>query len=194
VKKLYPSVDEGTWRRDAQIQFTALNGSPSPTLIRAGKPRGFPEGAKTRLGRLDLLQTPKDKPCALDHEWLGRIELPAGQIVSVWQLPSFVSKDAEDKLRTTIKSAIDGDEKAADRLEKVLPLAHLELRAALNESPKAKGAPRLRMILSIFDDALMPALPEPTGGMEEIGPFGGGGFGPGGGLSRPGGGQRGGDR
>src|SRR5262249_25037250 len=79
AKKLYPSVDEGTWRREGQIQFTAFNGSPSPTLIWAGKPKGFPEGATTRLGRLDLLQTPKDKPCALYHEWLGRIELPAGQ-------------------------------------------------------------------------------------------------------------------
>jgi hypothetical protein len=189
AKKLYPTVDEGTWRRDGQIQLSPAKNVPAPTLIHAGKLKGFPEGETTRLGRLDLIETPKDKACALEHEWLGKIELPVGRVISVWQLPSFISKDAEDKLRVTIKSAIDGDEKAADRLEKVLPLAHVEIRAALKETPKAKGAPRLRMILALFDDALMPVLPQPQGGLEELGPFGsGGGFGPGGGGFGPGGG------
>ncbi len=190
--KLYPSTDEGTWKRDGLILLSPVKDSPAPNLIRAGKLKGFPEGEKTRVGRLDLIETPNDSAAVLEHEWLGKIELPKNRIVSVWDLPRFISKDGEDKLRAAIKKALDGDEKAADQLEKVLPLAHLELRAALKETPKAKGAPRLRMILSLFDDAIMPQLKEPQVGERpgafDNGGFGGGGFGGGGFGGGPGGG------
>src|SRR5205807_4903632 len=56
--------------------------------------------------------------------------------------------------------ALEGDEKAAERLEEALPLTHADLRAALTESPRARGAARLRLILTLFDDAVMPALPD----------------------------------
>jgi hypothetical protein len=50
------------------------------------------------------------------------------------------------------------DEKAALRLERAMPLVHTDLRAALEKTPNAKGAPRMRLILSLFDDVPMPAL------------------------------------
>jgi hypothetical protein len=161
ARKLYPTMDEGTWKRDVLVLLSPAKDAPAPNLLRAGKIKGFPEGEKTRVGRLDLLEAPKDRAGVLEHEWLGRIELPAGRVVSVWELPAHLTRAAEDKLKARVKDALDGNEKAADDLEKVLPLAHAELRAALKDSPKAKGAPRLRLILALFDDALMPALAEP---------------------------------
>jgi hypothetical protein len=166
ARKLYPTSDEGTWKRDGLVLLSPVKGTPAPNLLRAGKVKGFPEGEKTRVGRLDLLESPKDKAVVLEHEWLSRVELPAGRVVSVWELPEHLTKGAKEKLRAKVKQALDGDEKSVDDLEKVLPLAHAELRAALKGSPKAKGAPRLRMILALFDDALMPALAEPPGDAE----------------------------
>ena len=179
--KLYPSTDEGTWKRDGLILLSPVKDAASPNVIKAGKLKGFPEGEKTRVGRLDLLEAPKDKAGILEHEWLGRIELPAGKTASVWELPGYLSKDGVSKLKSMIDKALNGDEKAADQLEKVLPLAHADLRTALKEVPKAKGASRMRMILSLFDDAIMPKLMEPQVGernlptaMEKLGEFGGG--------------------
>ena len=53
---------------------------------------------------------------------------------------------------------LEGDEDAADKLEMTLPLAHAAVRAGVKETPKGKLAPRLRMFLALFDDAVMPAL------------------------------------
>ena len=44
------------------------------------------------------------------------------------------------------------------QLEQALPLVHTLLREELKHSPNATGAPRLRLILALFDDAVMPAL------------------------------------
>jgi hypothetical protein len=210
--RVYPASDEGTWKRDGLIQLSPVKDSPAPNVIKAGKLKGFPEGEKTRVGRLDLLEAPKDKRGVLEHEWLGRIELPAGRVVAVRDLPNYLSKDGSAKLKTVIDKALNGDEKAADQLEKVLPLAHAGLRTALKDVPRAKGAPRMRMILSLFDDAIMPQLkprqPDdreisegPPSPLEELGGFGragpgrggfdggggvgGGGFGGGGGGRAP---------
>jgi hypothetical protein len=198
--KLYPSADEGTWKRDGLIQLSPVKDLPSPNAVRAGKLKGFPEGEKTRVGRLDLLEAPKGKAAVLEHEWLGRIELPAGKTLSVWDLPDCMSKEGKDKLKTVIDKALNGDEKSAEQIEKVLPVAHADLRVALKEAPKAKGAARLRLILSLFDDAIMPQLKGPQPGerggfdepspLEELGGFGRGapgrgGFGGGGGGRAP---------
>jgi hypothetical protein len=67
----------------------------------------------------------------------------------------------KDRARQTIKAALDNDEDAAERLEQALPLVHDLLRDELKKSPTAKGAPRLRLILALFDDAVMPVLPLP---------------------------------
>ena len=52
----------------------------------------------------------------------------------------------------------NNSEDAADRLEQALPLTHRAIRAGLKELPKASGAPRLRLILALFDDAIMPSV------------------------------------
>ena len=74
-----------------------------------------------------------------------------------------------------MQDALEGDEDAADKLELALPLTHIVIRAAVTESPNAKLAPRLRMMLALFDDTVMPTLTAPKG---EV-PLGSG-FGPGG--------------
>lgn len=177
--EVLPATDEGTWKRDGVVLLKPVAGSPAPKLIRAGKERVLPEDESTRFGRLDLLKT-GDKPAVVAHEWLGKIELPANRLISVWELPDLLPDAAKQKLDETVLDAMKtNSEEAADRLERCLPLSHRAIRAGLGELPMRKGAPRLRLILTLFDDTVMPALPTFTP-KEDAGGFGGGGFGGGG--------------
>ena len=187
--EVYPATDEGTWLRDGLAQLRAVKGSPTPALIRGGRTKGFPADETVRFGRLDLLETPAgDAPAVVENPWLGKIELPAGRVISAWELPSFLSKEARETVRKAVKDALDGDEASAERLERALPLVHSFVREGLKDTPAAKGAPRLRLILALFDDAVMPRLPEPEA--KSLPAFGGGpGFGGGGGGPPPGGGR-----
>src|SRR5262249_46617015 len=138
-----------------------------------------PGGGGGRLRRLARPQPPAgDKPVTLEHAWLGRVTLPANRTVSVWQLPGLLSDEGQKKLNKDVQAALEGDEDAADRLELVLPFAHAAMRAAVAESPKAKLAPRLRMMLALFDDTVMPVLVPPKAESP---------FGPGSGFGGPGG-------
>jgi hypothetical protein len=64
------------------------------------------------------------------------------------------------RLDEEVAAALNGNEDAADRLEAALPLAHAAVRTGLKEQPGAKFAPRLRLILALFDDTVMPAVPD----------------------------------
>jgi hypothetical protein len=159
----FATTDEGTWKRDGVIMLKADSTAPAPILIRAGQKKDFSTEFATRLGRLDLLKT-AEQPCVLRHDRLGAIELPAKTLLSIGQLPKYLPAPATHKLDQLVQEALTkNSEEAADRLETMLPLAHEAMRRGLKELPQAKGAPRLRLILALFDDALMPALqPTPT--------------------------------
>ncbi len=173
-----PTTDEETWKRDAVALLKPLAALPAPTLIRAGKDRPMSAEDSTRYGRLDLLKT-GDQPTAVVHDWLGRIDLPAKATVSVWDLPKYLSDAARQKLDETVLAALkENSEEAADRLERSLAVAHLAIRAGLKELPKAAGAPRLRLILSLFDDTPMPALPNYAAKTDPLVPGGRAGGGP----------------
>jgi hypothetical protein len=165
-----PTTDEGTWKRDAILLIKPTKEAPAPVLVRGGKERVLPADDSTRFGRLDLLQT-GDKPAAFVHDWLGKVDLPANQTLSVWNLPNLLPDGARQKLDETVHDALkNNSEDAADRLERCLPLSHHAIRVGLKELPNAKGAPRLRLILALFDDAVMPALPSYRAGesLEEL--------------------------
>ena len=178
ASEVLPTTDEGTWKRDGVALLKPLASSPVPTLIRAGKERPLPAEDSTRFGRLDLLKT-GDRPTAVVHDWLGQIDLPAKATVSVWDLPKHLSDAAKQKLDETVLAALkENSEDAADRLERSLAVAHPAIRAGLKELPKSPGAPRLRLILSLFDDTPMPVLPNYPQKAEAEGPRGGPGGGP----------------
>jgi hypothetical protein len=157
--KELPTIDEGTWKRDGIALLKPVAGSPAPVLIRAGHERALPADEATRFGRLDLLRT-GDKPAVVGHDWLGKIELPANRLVSAHDLPDLLPKEAKETLGTAVHQALTtNSEDAADRLERCLAVSHEAIRIGLKELPNARGAPRLRLILSLFDDAVMPTLP-----------------------------------
>jgi hypothetical protein len=159
----YPRTEPGTWKRDGVILFAPMASSPAPSVVQGGKVS--PLAAGTRFGRLDLLVTPKAGKSAVTHEWLGRIDLPAATTLSVWSLEAHLPPEARRKIDEAVKAALDGDEKAALQLERAMPLAHRALRDALAQNASAKGAPRLRTILALFDDIPMspPVDPMPSG-------------------------------
>jgi hypothetical protein len=163
-KVLYASSNLGTWETDGIAQFTVGKSSVPLTILRGSAPLSLAPGQELRVSRLDIIETPAgDGAAVLDSAWLGELRLPSGRAISAWELPRHLSPDARARLAQTVSAALSGDEAAAERLEKHLPLAQRAMREALGKQPQAKGAPRLRMILSLFDDAVMPALvPSPV--------------------------------
>ena len=178
ANEVLPTTDEGTWKRDGIALIKPPKDAAAPVLVRSGKERVLPVAEPTRFGRLDLLQT-SDKPAAIAHDWLGKVDLPANRLVSVWELPNLLPDEAKKKLDDSVHDALkNNSEDAADRLERCLALSHQAIRTGLKELPTAKGAPRLRLILALFDDAVMPALPAYRAG-ESQGEINGRGGGPG---------------
>jgi hypothetical protein len=160
ARTLYASTDLGTWKRDGQVILNVAKGSATPVLVRGPRKQNLADGEAFRLGRLDLIETPAGKKVVLQNTWFGEMELPAERVVSAWDLPRYLPEEMAKKVRTMVHKALDGNEDAANQLEQALPLAHAILREELRETPKANGAPRMRMILALFDDAVMPAVPQ----------------------------------
>jgi len=160
--KLFGVIDEGTWKRDAVTRFRVSKESAVFELQRGARRQALSAGDEFRFGRLDVLTVPTgDKQSVIEHPWLGTIGLPAGKSISVWDLPALLTNEQRKKIDEEVAAALQGNEDAADRLELALPLVHGAVRVGLKESPQARFAPRLRMLLALFDDAVMPALAEP---------------------------------
>lgn len=158
-KALYPLTDTGTWERDGVVEVTIGKDSPTPTLIRGGHRQDLEPGTTVRLGRLDVLFVPRsDRPMTLEHAWLGPIRLGAGKPALVWELAHNLTPEGRIRAQRAILDALRGNEKSAEQLEQSLPLVHKLLREELARAPKAPGAPRLRLILSLFDEVVMPAV------------------------------------
>lgn len=159
ARALYPQSDAGTWEKDGLAQLSIAKDSAPLTLIRGGKRQALSAGQEIRVGRLDLLQVPQGPaPVELTSAWLGRLAIPAGSTLSVWELPKYFSAEARARITQHLAEAMSGNEDVANQIERHLPLVHTLLRTELRQKPAAKGAPRLRLILSLFDDTPMPAL------------------------------------
>jgi hypothetical protein len=173
ARKLYALTGTGTWERDGCVLLTVAQDSAPLTQVRAGQREKPGPLAAVRLTRLDLLETPAgDKPVVLEHAWLGRITLPAGRLLSVWDLPGCLSEEARKKAADKVDDALDGGEIAARRLEQALPFVHALMREKLAALPANKQGAKLRLILSLFDDAVMPAPPAGEGEALEVLPRG----------------------
>jgi hypothetical protein len=158
ARELYPKSNTGTWERDALARFTLARGSASVTVIRGGRGQVPQAEGELRFGRLDLLETtPGDRPVVLEHATLGRIELPPGKLFSVWDLAAHLPEKATTAAKQLVQEALEGKLEAAHRLEQSLPLTYAFVHAGLAASPRAPGAPRLRLILTQFDE--VPAMP-----------------------------------
>jgi len=156
--KLWPTSVAESWARDAHIEFGLARDSSPVVLHRAGAKHSLKaKEALVRFARLDLLETPASgPPVVLSHVWLGALPLPRGRTLSVWDLPGLLPASVVERLRTALDKALLGDALAAQRIESTLPVSHAELRRALDKQPKAAGAPRLRTILSLFDERTVP--------------------------------------
>ncbi len=170
ARRLYASTDAGTWERDGSARAAVAKDSPALTVIHAGRRHACEPGASVRLDRLDLFEA-GDRPVVLEHLWLGKLTLPAGRTLSVWELPDCLSAEGRAALGKASADALEGGEGASRRLEQALPLAHRLLREKLAAAPDARGAARLRLILSLFDDAVMPPPPAPAA-LQASGPGG----------------------
>jgi hypothetical protein len=170
ARKLYPLTGAGTWDRDGCVVLTVAKESAAVVQIRAGQREKPGPLAAIRLTRLDLLETPAgDTPVVLEHAWAGRITLPPGRLLSVWDLPGCLSAEARKKVAVKVDAALGGDETAARRLEDNLPLVQGILRQKLVVVPAGKEVAKLRLILSLFDDAVTAVPPAETGpGVEDV--------------------------
>ncbi|MEZ4428136.1 MAG: hypothetical protein R3A51_10670 [Nannocystaceae bacterium] len=148
--------DATTWATSATIELRVIS-AVGLTIARDGAPAAVSAGAKLRIGRLDLLETAATSQAILEHPTLGRLPLPQGRSLSVWQLPELLQGRARELAEDKVQRALAGDPSAAAWIEATLPLTHALLRAGLRKDPRGRGAPTLRMILALFDDAVVRA-------------------------------------
>lgn len=174
AKVLHQKSDPGTWQRDGMIQFRLAKTSAPCVVHRGGKEIRLQPGEAQKFGRLDVLETAKGNgELVLVHDLLGEIRLSADELITAWNLPQHLSKDMTQRIEQLVLKAIEGDGTSADLLEKMLPLTHQAIRIELKERPQARGSAKMRLVLALFDDAVMPRLtftPPKSG-------FGRGGFG-----------------
>lgn len=157
VAKQFRPDDWGTWTREGGIALTVARTSAVPTLHQGSQKVRLDPGTNFRFHRLDLLtSTAGENGIALEHAVYGKIAIPAGKLTSVWELPRHLSDDARKRVEAEVDRAMSGDEEAARRLETALPLVHARIRSQLAARPTAEGAGRLRLILALFDDVVMP--------------------------------------
>ena len=122
---------------------------PRPTSSSRSNCSGGVFDWEPALRKLDELNARVEDPTLWDN--------PAeAQAVSRDRSRLAAQVEAVQSLERDLEDALKGDEPAAARLEKALPLVHHRLREQLAALPNAIGAPRLRLILALFDDAVMP--------------------------------------
>ncbi|MDA7977272.1 MAG: hypothetical protein MPJ50_00720 [Pirellulales bacterium] len=152
AQRAYARNTPTTWQRDAVLRLKLTDNSAPATLWRDGDRITLQPGTTFRFGRLDLLQAGGD--IHLQDVQFGTLAIANDEIVTVWMLPSFLEANGATKLDELVEKALhDDDENAARQLEIALPLSHLAIRKGLAAQPDAAGAPRLRLILALFDDA-----------------------------------------
>ena len=134
------------------LRLKLADESGPATLIRAGQALGIQPGETFAFGRLDLLRPAEEKALTIHDLDFGTLHVPAETVVSVWSLPDHLEISGFERLQKTADAAAFGDKRAARRLELALPLSHKSIRDALRDSPRSAGAPRLRTMLTLFDD------------------------------------------
>jgi hypothetical protein len=155
-------ADLGPWQRDGIARFKVAEKGPLPTLLRDGKKTELKHGEAFQLGRLDALQTPVGADTLIEHDTFGTIRLQQGRTLLVWDLPRMLDDGNRPLVSRTVRAAMDGKEDAARQVEQALPVCQKLLREELQRDPEAPGAARMRLILALFDDAVL-TLPRKPG-------------------------------
>ena len=83
---------------------------------------------------------------------LGDLRLPPGAVLTSHNAASFLTDDARRQIEQWIAAALTGDEEALLQVERVLPLAHGEIRRQLVDAPGSPSAGALKMLLVTFDE------------------------------------------
>lgn len=103
-----------------------------------------------RLGRLDVVVCPTATRALIRDDLT--IELPANTVLTHASLAAAMSEAALTTLDAVIDRALTNDAEAITEIEILLPIAHARLRARLDASPSAPGAPALRTILVSYEE------------------------------------------
>ncbi len=162
AQRLYPHVDAGTWDHEAIVPLQVTGKEPI-TLIRDGWRDELKPGQRFIFRRLDIIETGKHR-ATLAHTWVGPIALPPTRCFTGTQLANHLEADRDSRdtvLGPVVRKALDGNAAEALMLERALPLVHKRLRNAVASRPDAKGAPRLRLILSAYDETTVPQIVDP---------------------------------
>lgn len=144
----YDRRDAGLWTREARAQLT-LRSTATVTLELGESVRVVGPDENFEVDRLSALRV--KQAAVVEHEWIGRMELPADSLLYVFDLPGLLDEAATARVKETVAAALDGDEAAAAKIERSLPFTHAVLREQLKANPAAKGAPLCRTLLELFE-------------------------------------------
>ncbi len=147
ARTLHSSTDLGPWESESFLDASVIAGE----IVRLqDQPQRFRPGARFQFRRLDVIKTGASG-ARLRHPWLGDILFPPNRTYTVWDIPGLLSVNANKHVASQVSRALAGDLTAAKKLEKSLPAVQQAIRLGVRRDPTAKGAPRLRTLLMLFD-------------------------------------------
>lgn len=153
-------INLGPWQQDGVALFTMPAKGAMPVLLREGKKVDLKPGEVVRLGRLDALQIPAGQDVTIEHEVFGKLRLPGGQTLLVWDIARLLDDANRAAVNKVVRAALDGKDEAARQIEQALPLTQRALREELKRQPGAPGGAKMRLVLTLFDDAVLLAPPD----------------------------------
>jgi len=147
LPQAYLKADAGLWDSEARVQLT-VQSENGCTLIQSKQEKNMQQGEVIDFNRLSLIRT--ITAVNVKHDWIGDIVLPPNRLLSAWDLPDLLSKKNKDAISEVLEAALAGDEKAANKIERSLPLTHKSALLKVRKHSDAVGAARLRLILKLF--------------------------------------------
>ena len=121
-----------------------------PQLYREGVTTELTPQRSHRWGRLDVVACWSATRVIVGDELV--IEVPSGAVLTHASLAAFMSEAGRARIDEPITRALDGDTAAIAKVELLLPIAHAQLRARLQATPDAAGAPALRTIMVGYEE------------------------------------------
>lgn len=151
VARIYATRDAGTWDSEGRLFVRVAGGGGR--LFRRGGSFPLTAGETVDVRRLDVVVADA-AGLAFETSRCGALRLGPGATLVSRNAAGFLEPEGRVRIAALVAEALaDGPEAeaAAAALERIAPLAADEMRAAVMRRPDAPGAPRLRLLLALYD-------------------------------------------
>lgn len=151
VARIYATRDAGTWDSEGRLLARVAEGGGR--LFRRGGSFPLAAGETVDVRRLDVVVADAGG-LALETSRCGRLRLGPGATLVSRNAAAFLEPEGRARIAALVAEALADSpdaEAAAAALERLAPLAADEMRLATLRRPDAPGAPRLRLLVALYD-------------------------------------------